>query len=868
MSDLPTGLVTFMITDIEGSTRLVAALGDQYPGVLARHDAVIRSAIAEGGGREVSTEGDSFFAVFDTPVGALRAAAAAQGRLAAGPWSEGGAALRVRMGLHTGEGTLGGANYVGLDVNRTARIAAAGHGGQVLVSDATRAVVERSLPQGITLRDLGQHRLKDLLRPEHLFEVVIEGLEEDFPPPRTLDSRPNNLPAQLTRFIGRESDVAAVRHLLAQHRLVTVTGTGGTGKTRLALQVGADAMAEMADGVFFVDLSAVTDSELVAQDIAGALRVRAEPGRPVLDTLINQLRDSELLLVIDNVEQVLGVGPQVLEPLLKGAPRVRVLVTSRVPLHVYGEHEYPLGPLAEPDAVLLFAERAAAVRSGFAVTAENARTVADITARLDALPLAIELAASRIKVLSPDGLLQRLDQRLALLSSDTQNLPERQRTLRDTIEWSYDLLTDAERRLFWRLAVFAGGADLDAVEAVANPDGELKLATLDGVGSLVDKNLLRRQDTSIGNRDVPRFGMLETIREYGLERLSVSAEEWELRRRHAEHWIAVAERASQGRTRAEQFTQVRQLAPDLDNFRAALAWAIGSGEVEIGLRLGAALRLFWRLEGHVAEGLGWLDTLLVRPGAADRTALRARALTAAADVSGWTGDADTYLSRAQEAVAIYRDLGDPHGIPDALEELGAALIGVGQPEAARASLGEARDRNLALGNRQGAAECTLLLGIVSAVEGRAGEARARFEESMADFTELGDPYFMAMAERLVGQADRYEEKFDDAESRFRSSLIASRDHELPVVAAGTLYAMAELALARGSPDRALRLMGASEALRDQIGEAPSGEVAFLGDVRGAAAALMDAEAAERLFREGRSMPFAEAMAYALGDDRA
>jgi predicted ATPase/class 3 adenylate cyclase len=865
MSDLPTGTVTFLITDIEGSTRLLEHLGERYGAVQDRHDAILRSAIAIGDGRELSTEGDSVFAVFATPTGALRAATAAQRDLAAGPWPQ-GAAIRVRMGLHTGDGILGGANYLGLDVNRTARIAAAAHGGQILLSDATRGLVERDLPTGISLRDLGQHRLRDLLHPERLHEVVIDGLEEEFPPPRTLDARPNNLPAQLTRFIGREADVAAVRDLLADHRLVTLTGPGGTGKTRLALEVGADALADTPDGVFFVDLSSVTEADLVPHDMAAALRVRPEPGRAVLDTLTDHLRDKQLLLVLDNLEQVLDAGVGALEPLLKNASGVRALVTSRVPLHLYGEQEYPVAPLVEAQAVALFTERAAAVRPGFELTPDNARTVSDIAARLDGLPLAIELAASRIKLLSADALLKRLDQRLPMLSAQDRNVPDRQRTLRRTIEWSYDLLTDAERRLFGRLAVFVGGADLDAIEAVANPAAELGLDTLEGVGSLVDKNLVRRVDMTDGTEGEPRFAMLETIREYSVERLSASGEESVIRRRHAEHWIAVAAAASEVTFGAVQFAPVRRLEPDHDNFRSALAWVLETRDAELGLRLGAALRYFWRLGGHVAEGLRWLDALLAQPGAADRTALRARAMTAAADLSGWTGEAQAYLHRAEEAVAIYRELNDAQGIPDALEELGAAQMNTGQLDSARANLEEARERNLTIGNRQRAAECTLLLGMVAAFQRQVGEARARWEGALATFTDLQDPYFMAFAERLLGGVDRAEGNLEAAESRFRTSLTAARQHDVPVVIASALYAIADLALARGQPERALRLVGACEAMRDEIGEAPSGEMAFVGDVRGAASAMMDAEAAESLYQQGRAMAVDEAVAYALEDE--
>jgi predicted ATPase/class 3 adenylate cyclase len=873
MRDLPTGTVTFLFTDVEGSTRLLERLEARYRDVQQLHDAVLRAAIAEGGGQEVSTEGDSFFAVFPAPAGAVRAAAQAQRELAATRWPE-RTVVQVRMGLHTGEGILGGDNYLGLDVNRAARIAAAAHGGQVLVSDATRALVERSLPPGTRLQDLGQHRLRDLLQPERLHQVVIEGLEQDFPPPRTLDARPHNLPAQLTRFIGRDDEIARIRELLAGDRLVTLTGAGGTGKTRLGLQVAAEALAEFREGAFFVDLSALTDAELVPDEIAGVLRIRPEPGRALVDSLGDHLRDRELLLVLDNFEQVVDAGSSVLEPLLRVAPGVKALVTSRIPLHVYGEREYPVPPLALPDpdrppalealvqveAVALFAERAAAVKPEFRVTAQNARTVAEITARLDGLPLAIELAASRVKILSPERLLERLEQRLPILSAQDRGVPERQRTLRQTIEWSYELLDEADRQMFARLAVFAGGADLEAVEAVANPKGELGLDSLDGLASLVDKNLLRRVDTSAGE---PRFAMLETIREYGLERLSDAGDESAIRRRHAEHWTEVGEQVSEALFGPKQQAATRRLGYDLDNFRSALSWVLESGEAELGLRLGAALRDFWRLGGHLREGRRWLEDVLALPGASGTTLLRARALTAAADLCSWIGEADAYLRLAEEAVSSYRDLADPRGIADALAELGVAQMFVGRLDAARATLMEARELNLGLGNRQKAAQCAHALGYVALLEGRPQEAREFFEGALATFEDLRDPYWSAFTERMVGQVNRIEGNLEAAEALYRSSLSSSRQNNQLLVTASVLYAYADLALARGQHARAIRLAGASDALRDRLGELQSFDAEFLGDVPAASRSFVDEATAERLYRDGRAMELDEAVTYAL-----
>ncbi|HEX2029455.1 MAG TPA: NB-ARC domain-containing protein [Nitriliruptorales bacterium] len=715
--------------------------------------------------------------------------------------------------------------------------------------------------------------MRDLTQPERLYQVVIEGLEQEFPPPRTLEARPNNLPAQLTRFIGRGEEIARIRQLLASHRLVTLTGPGGTGKTRLGLQVASEALTDFEEGVFFVDLSAVTLPELVPATIASALRLREEPGRPLLDTLAGHLRDKEFLLVLDNFEQVVEAGERLVAPLLLVAPGLKVLVTSRVPLHLHGEQQFPvpplgladprqlsdLGALARFEAVALFAERAAAVKADFCLTDENAASVAEITARLDGLPLAIELAASRVKLLAPQALLGRLEQRLPLLRAQERNLPERQRTLRRTIEWSYELLDQAEQRMFRRLAVFVGGADLQAVEAVANPEGQLDLDTLDGLTSLVDNNLVRSVDTPEGE---PRFSMLETIREYGLERLAESGEEPAVRRRHAEHATRVAQQASEALSGPDQAKLTHSLERDLDNFRSALNWALQTDEAEQGLQLAATLRNFWRLGGHVREGMRWLRELIALPGATEPTPLRARALTTAADLISWVGETEAYLRFAEEAVSIYRDLGDSRGLADALEELGVAQMSVGRLEVARASLEEAKERNVHLGNRQKVGECNMTLGLLALLEGRPGQARPHFEDAWKIFTDLGDAWWIAFAQFSLGVVDRKEGDHPAAEKRFHASLLAFRNLDNLMGIRWALKAFADLALFRGQHERALRLVGASDALRERVGESVL-EKAIRGDVGQTARSYLEEATGEGLYQEGQAMEFDDAVAYAL-----
>ncbi len=506
MADLPSGIVTFLFTDIEGSTPVWEREPDQMRLALARHDAILRTTIANHGGHAFKTIGDAFQASFAFPIQALAAALAAQRALAAQTW-ETSEPIRVRMGVHVGPAVAEDTDYhTTHTLNRVARIMAAGHGGQILLSEEVADLVRRDLPTDVTLRDIGQHRMKGLTHLEHLFQLVAPDLPAAFPPLKTLDHHPNNLPLQPTLLIGREKESASVCALLrrADIRLVTLTGPGGTGKTRLALQTAAELIDEFSDGAWFVNLAPISDPDLVATTIAQTLGVREAGGQPLAERLNEYLRSKQLLLVLDNFEQVVEAA-RLLGALLVAAPNLKALVTSREPLHLAGEHEYAVPPLALPDpqalppldrlieyaAVQLFLVRAQAVKADFAVTHANAPVIAAICARLDGLPLAIELAAARVKLLPPHALLARLDQKLKLLTGGARDLPTRQQTIRNTIDWSYDLLDAGEKTLFTRLGVFVGGRTLEAAEAVCNADGDLRIDVLDGLVALLDKSLLK-----------------------------------------------------------------------------------------------------------------------------------------------------------------------------------------------------------------------------------------------------------------------------------------------------------------------------------------------------------------------------------------
>ncbi|HJP65860.1 MAG TPA: adenylate/guanylate cyclase domain-containing protein, partial [Actinomycetota bacterium] len=671
----PTGIVTFLFTDIQGSTQLLHELGSTYGDVQTQHQRILREAVAAGNGAEIRTEGDSFFVVFANPAEAVGAAVTAQRNLAEATWPH-GEPLLVRMGLHTGEGRLHQGDYLGIDVNRAARIAAASHGGQVVISDATRGLVQHHLPEGVGVRDLGEHRLRDLPHPEHLFDLVIAGLPSDFPPLKSLDARPNNLPPEVTSFVGRADDLDALIDLLRTERLVTLTGPGGTGKTRLSLQAAHRVLPDFSDGAFFVDLSPLTDPDLVPSAVAHALGVTEDPQRSTMESIREHVRSRQILVVLDNFEQVVGaagVAPQ----LLDAGPDVTVLVTSRIPLHVYGEQEVAVQPLALPDpaladaeqlsqyeAVALFIDRARAVRRDFEVTNENAPAVAELCVRLDGLPLAIELAAVRVKLLSPEEILARLGEGLPLLTGGARNLPERQRTLRSTIAWSYDLLDGPERQLFARLAAFSGGATLEAVDAVANPGGELGVDTLDGTASLLDMSLIRRTETGAE----ARFGMLETIREFATERLA-ETDEVLVRRRHAEYFLQLAEEAEPHFIGEDALAWLDRFEREHDNIRTVLRWAISNEEPALGLTLGAAIWRFWFQRGHLREGYAWMSRLLELPSAADHPAALARGHAGAGGLVYWMNDLDATERHYAAALDLYRGLDDPDRLAEALSNL-------------------------------------------------------------------------------------------------------------------------------------------------------------------------------------------------------
>ena len=677
--------LTFLFTDVEGSTRLWEDRPQSMRSALERHDAIVTSAIAESDGQIVKTTGDGLMAVFASPTEAVAAAVAAQRGLLAQAWPD-GCAIRVRMGIHTGEVESRGGDFFGPAVNRAARIMSAGHGGQVLLSEASAGLVEGMLPDGAVLRDLGEHRLKDLGRPQHLFQVSLPGLPAEFAPLSTVDLRPNNLPTETSAFVGREAELRAIRERLddADVRLVTLTGPGGSGKTRLAIRAAADQVDRFTDGVYFVDLVTASDSDAVLALVATALGLGDAAERLLLDELRRHLRDRRVLLVLDNFEQVTVAAPTIVG-LLADCSGLKVLVTSRQALRVRGEHVFAVPAMSLPaaasgaasadelsqfEAIQLFVERARGVRSEFRLTDDNAAAVADICRRLDGLPLAIELATARLNLFSPEALRDRLAGSFKALGSGARDLPERQQTLRATIEWSYQLLSPSEQRLFEQLSVFAG-ASIDAVEAIASGLDDVagtELTALDDLGSLIDKSLVRQVETADGD-GMPRVVMLETIRAYATAQLDSRPDYAAAAREgHADYFTALATSAD-----------IEAVVAELDNLRAAWAHTVAQGNLT---RLDALREALW----PIYEARGWyhatialaddaLAVLAASPGGSDRWETRLTLMTSRAKaitlLRGYSAEAEEAYGEALALVKehgvvpqlfpVLRNLGSFHG---------------------------------------------------------------------------------------------------------------------------------------------------------------------------------------------------------------
>jgi predicted ATPase/class 3 adenylate cyclase len=867
MPVLPAGTVTFLFTDIEGSTRMLQANPVHMGNALARHHELLHQAVEAYNGVVFETLGDGVYASFARASDGVHAALAGEQLIQAEDWGEVGA-IRVRMGLHTGDVEVRGEHYFGPALFRCSRLMAIGHGGQVLLTRATRDLVGDALPPGAAIRSLGMHRLKDLAEPAEVFQLMHPTLAANFPPLRSLDALANNLPVNTTRFIGREREVAAVRERVVAERLVTLTGTGGAGKTRLALQVAADLVDRFTDGVWLVEYGPVADPSMVAQTSAAVLSLREEPGREPLATLVDHVRARELLLLMDSCEHVVAACAQLANTLLRAAPRLHILATSREVLGISGETTWRVPSLSLPpkpppppppetldqyEAIGLFAERARAANTGFRITAQNASAVLEVCSRLDGIPLAIELAAARVRMLSVEQIAARLDDRFRLLTGGSRAALPRQQTLRALVGWSHALLQDTERVLFRRLSVFAGGWTLDAAEAVCAGDGLDAYDVLDLTIQLVDKSLIIA-DEQDGQE---RYRMLETIREYARECLAAAGEADAVRDLHLEFFLGLAERSLP----ADYDPAILAiLGREQDNVRAALRRSIDSGDTDRALRLSGGLWDYWSVRGYYTEGRAWLSEVLAMPDVQTTISeSRARALQTAGHLANCQADYGHASAVLAESREVAEALHDDRTIAASLHLLGNTASGRGELARASEYYAQARQlnrragsrgaeilnllqmadvaleledidqaRSLGLetvgasrerGQRWGIARGTYVLGRVALADRDLAGARRLLEQSLEIQVALPDQQGRIRSLSALARVARAMGDVETARQRYAESLrVARESFQLLEIARG-LEGMAELD-AETDFERALRLVGAAGALRKLIGAEP------------------------------------------------
>jgi predicted ATPase/class 3 adenylate cyclase len=881
MSCLPTGTLTFLHTDIEGSTRLWEEQPDAMRHALALHDSIAFDRIERHNGIIVKQrgEGDSVFAVFESATDALAAVVELQRALAVQGWPP-RAPIRVRAALHTGQAELREDDYAGSAPNRCARLRGIAHGGQVVISQAIRELVGDALPEGVSLRDMGKHRLKDLLQPEHVFQVEHPDLPSEFPPLKSLDVRKHNLPIQLTSYIGREAEMAEVRDLLAEHRLVTLTGAGGIGKTRLALQAAAEVVDEYEDGVWLVDLAPLTDEALVPQVLAKALGVREQPRRPLDETLVDYLGDRRSLIIMDNCEHVVEGCTRLVEKLLTICPRVEVVATSREALDIGGEVIHVVPPLALPngqggrpespelvqavsrfEATRLFVERARASRGSLAVTPPVAAAVVEVCRRLDGIPLAIELAAARVKVLSVEQIAQRLEDALTLLTDGARTALPRQQTLRGAMQWSYGLLEEQERVLFRRLAVFRGGWTLEAAEAVCSGDGLPRGDILQVLGRLVDKSLVVVDE----QRGEVRYRLLEPVRNFAAEQLRTREQYAEARQGHAAFFLALAESAAPQLRGAGQTVWLPRLEADYPNLRAAMRWFSRQSDVGSGLRLATALVDFWNVRGHVTEARDTLAALLEHSDEdAVTVSVRAPALAAAGYFAFRQADYSAARPALEEAIQLSVSLRDKQGVAKSLNQLGNVLYAEGDIAAAAEYFEESTAAFREADDAVGAASALHNLGDCALVQGEYVQAEHRLQEGLELCQAAGDRVGIAMGLRCLAVARLNQGDLDVALRMLRESAAINLELGHRWAMANTLAGFAELAASATRHEEAMRLAGAAWAAWDALQTPlPPPDVAALEAALDVGRRALGTHAAPRAEREGRAMEPEEPLRYAL-----
>ncbi len=878
----PSGNVTFLFTDIERSSQLWEMHPQTMGRALAQHDDLVRAAVLEHKGYIFKTAGDAFCVAFASAMNAVRAAVAAQHALASAAWEDTGP-LRVRMALHSGEAEQRDGDYFGQTLNRVARVLSAGHGGQTLLSRVTAERVREKLPRGISLRDLGERRLKDLSKPERIFQLVAQDLPGEFPPLRSLEVLPNNLPAQVTSFVGRSREMADVKRLLGTARLLTLTGAGGTGKTRLSLQVAAEVLERFPHGVWLVELATLSDAALVPEAIANAVDVRIERDRAPLDTLIDALEARNLLIVLDNCEHLVGACAQVASALLRRCPEVRIMATSREALNIDGEAIRPVPPLivaefgvsgnelhaaqlAELEAVQLFLERAAAVKPDFTLSEENARLLAEICWRLDGIPLAIELAAARVKVLSLEQILTRLDDRFRLLSGGNRAALPRQQTLGALIDWSYDLLSEPERMLLRRLTVFVAGRTLDMAEEVCAGDGLEKADVFDLLSALVEKSLLMVETGADGES---RYTMLESVWDYGDTKLTQAGETDRYRRKHLSYFGKFAETAEPGLFGPKQKLWLERLHAEHHNLNMALRTAAESPDtIADGLRLAGAIARYWEVRSYLTEGYEQLQALLARADGNVPAEVRAKAEFGAGRLS-WSQDRDEDALRHLDAArVIYESLGAQEQVGIIEGVLGFTQRNEGDNAAARRHF----ERALAIGEQLKSTRILLIsqngLGSLAGDEGDFVRAREVKEKSLAAARILGDQWIVSLLSGSLGRLCFLAGDYTASRNHIREALAGARDLGNKWAVPYAIEGLADICVKESQAFKAVRLYGAASAQREALALAfsPIETENYKTALDRLHAAVPDDDVFDREWRAGRSLTINAAVDLALEDD--
>ena len=913
---LPSGTVTFLFTDIEGSTLLWQKFPAEMNTALAKHDAILKERIESNRGHIIKTTGDGVHAVFVTVIEAINAALSVQHDL---QLLSDNLEIKVRMGLHTGEAERRGDDYYGQTLNRAARIMSAGHGGQILISSVTAELAREHLPENTNLLDLGEHRLKNLSKPEHLYQVKAPGLQTEFPALHSLNLHPNNLSVQLTSFIGRERELAEAKQKLEGARLLTLIGPGGTGKTRLSLQLANDLLVSFRDGVWLIELAPITEASLVLQAVAAVFGVREQPGMPLDSLVLNYLRDKDLLLILDNCEHLVETCAQLADQYLHHCPNLKILASSREALGINGETVYRVPSLVVPaqskdspealmgyESIQLFVDRASAASPAFNLTEKNAASVAQICYRLDGIPLAIELAAARARVFSPEQIASRLDDRFRLLTGGSRTALPRQQTLRALIDWSYDMLSGDEQTLLRRLSVFAGGWSFEAVESIYSD-----LDVLDLLTQLVNKSLVVMEQG-----DDTRYRLLETIRQYARDKLLESGEGEEVRNKHLHYFLELAETAEPNLERFGYLQWATKLNAEYDNLRAALEWGLAK-DIEAALRFVGALPFFWMTQGYSAEGNRWALEVLEKAKLRavreidmtnEQLNVRARAYLALSRMATDLGDNETTRSTAIESIALAQKSGNQQTLSYALAQLasgkanlgevaeayalaqealaiareqgnspafGYSLVMMGQltaifkqdPEGALAYGEKAIAVSEAGGNRWGRAMTIFGLGFFAKTTGDYDQARSRFRTCLPVFLEFGDKHRINMIRSELAHIEREQGQFNQAMPKYRETILEWQRLGHRAAIANQLECFAFIAKAQEQPERAAKLFGAAESLREKINIAMTPQERSEYDPE---IADLRANTDEKVFAshwaEGRSLTMERAVEFALEEN--